>query len=119
MLQKRDRHGAVRCECEVTEDGIRYQGTVYRSLSAAAVAAAKDLGLNAKTMNGFTFWGLVKPARPTADPLTALERAWERYAAKVESALEGTKATGEGRDPVLTALQRHARVLRNLRDEVA
>jgi hypothetical protein len=35
LLQKRDRHGAVRCECTVEDGGIRYAGKVYRSLSAA------------------------------------------------------------------------------------
>jgi uncharacterized membrane protein len=45
LLQKRDRHGAVRCECTVEADGIRYAGKIYKSLSAAAMAAAKDLGL--------------------------------------------------------------------------
>ena len=49
VLEKRDRHGAVRCECTVEEGGIRYAGKVYRSLSSAAMAAAKDLGLNNKT----------------------------------------------------------------------
>ncbi len=42
LLQKRDRHGAVRCECTVEEGGIRHAGHFYRSLSAAAMAAAKD-----------------------------------------------------------------------------
>ena len=72
MLQKRDRHGAVRCECTVEDGGIRYAGKVYRSLSAAAMAAAKDLGLTNKTQNGFTFWGLSKPPRRPSDPLVAL-----------------------------------------------
>gem|GEM_PF-2678366 len=49
VLQKRDRHGAVRCECTIEESGIRYAGKVYRSLSSAAMAAAKDLALNNKT----------------------------------------------------------------------
>src|SRR5690606_28454387 len=34
LIQKRDRHGAVRCECTVEEGGIRYEGSLYRSLSA-------------------------------------------------------------------------------------
>lgn len=119
VLQKRDRHGAVRCECEVAAEGIRYQGELYRSLSAAAVAAARDLGLASKAINGVTWWGLSKPARPAADPLAALERAWSTYASRVESVLKGAKATEEGREPVLSALQRHARVLKNLHDEVA
>jgi len=32
LLQKLDRHGAVRCECTVEEGGIRYGGQLYRSL---------------------------------------------------------------------------------------
>ncbi len=64
VLQKRDRHGAVRCECTVEEAGVRYAGNVYRSLSAAAMAAAKDLGLTNKTQNGFVFWGDHQAAAP-------------------------------------------------------
>lgn len=73
VLQKRDRHGAVRCECTVEEGGIRYADKVYRSLSSAAMAAAKNLGLTNKTQNGFTFWGLSKPPRRPSDPLVALD----------------------------------------------
>ena len=39
-LQKLDRQGEVRCECTVEEGGFRYGKTVFRSLSAAAAAAA-------------------------------------------------------------------------------
>lgn len=46
-----DRHGSVRCECTVEDGGVRYAGKVYRSLSAAAMAAAKDLGLTNRTQN--------------------------------------------------------------------
>ena len=60
-------------------------GKVYRSLSSAALAAAKDLGLNNKTQNGFTFWGLSKPPRRPSDPLVALDRAWERYHGNVDA----------------------------------
>src|SRR4051794_8463426 len=42
VIQKKDRYGIVRCECTVEEGGIRYAATLYRSLSAAAMAAAKD-----------------------------------------------------------------------------
>jgi hypothetical protein len=117
VLQKRDRKGTLRCECEVVEGGVRYGGTVYRSLSSAAVAAAKDLGLAAKAMNGFTFWGVSKPARPTADPLGGLERAWNKYQARLEAVLERAKA-GDHKEPALTTLERHTRVLQNLLQEV-
>ena len=49
---------------------------LYASISAAALAAAKNLGLKNKTQNGYIFWGLAKPA---GDPAAAVERAWERY----------------------------------------
>ena len=45
VLQKKDSHGAVRCECTSEDGGIRYADKVYRSLSSAAMVAAKDLGL--------------------------------------------------------------------------
>jgi hypothetical protein len=57
VLQKLDRHGTVRCECTIEEGGFRYAGELYRSLSAAAMAAAKDLGLANKTQNGWSYWG--------------------------------------------------------------
>jgi len=118
ILQKRDRQGTLRCECEIVEGGVRYGGTVYRSLSSAAVAAAKDLGLAAKAMNGFTFWGVTKPARSAANPLGGLERAWNRYQARLEAVLERARA-GEHKEPAISTLERHTRVLQNLREEVA
>ena len=42
LVQKNDRHGVVRCECKVEEGGIRYAGSVYRSNSSAALAAARS-----------------------------------------------------------------------------
>jgi len=102
-IEKRDRHGAVRCKCTVEEGGIRYAGKVYTSLSGAAMAAAKDLDLKNKTQNGYIFWGLIKPPRPASDPLVALERAWERYRDRVETLVkEGV--TEENRGKVAAAL---------------
>lgn len=118
LLQKRDRHGAVRCECTVEEGGIRYAGKVYRSLSSAAMAAAKDLGLNNKTQNGFTFWGLSKPPRRPSDPLEALERAWERYHGNV-TALVKDGVTDENRAKVLTTIKKHVQTIESLREKVA
>jgi hypothetical protein len=118
LLQKRDRHGAVRCECTVEADGIRYAGKVYKSLSAAAMAAAKDLGLTNKTQNGFVFWGLSKPPRPARDPLAAIERAWERYHGNVE-ALVKERVTDENRAAVLTTIKKHAHTIESLREKVA
>lgn len=118
LLQKRDRHGAVRCECTIESDGIRYAGKVYRSLSAAAMAAAKDLGLNNKTQNGFTFLGLSKPPRAPRDPLAALERAWERYHGNV-TALVKDGVTDENRSRVVSTIRKHAQVIEGLREKVA
>ncbi len=118
VLQKRDRHGAVRCECTVEAGGIRYVGNVYRSLSSAAMAAAKDLGLNNKTQNGFTFWGLSKPPRRSSDPLEALERAWERYHGNV-AALVKAGVTEENRSKVVATIRKHAQVIESLREKVA
>ena len=75
--QKRDRHGVVRWDCAVEKEGIRYGGTLYRSISSAALVAARDLGLKNKTQNGYVFWGLVKVGRPAGDRIDALEKAWE------------------------------------------
>jgi hypothetical protein len=77
VVQKRDRHGQVRCECTVEAEGIRYQKTLYHSLSAAAVAAAKDLGLVARSLNGYVFWGLKKPLG--ANPIERFDGLWKRY----------------------------------------
>lgn len=118
VLQKRDRHGAVRCECSVEEGGIRYAGKVYRSLSSAAMAAAKDLGLTNKTQNGFTFWGLSKPPRRPSDPLVALDHAWDRYHGTVE-ALVKEGVTDENRSKVVAAIRKHVQVIETLRDKVA
>ena len=88
VLRKVDRHGQVRCEATVAPDGIRYDGALYRSLSAAAMAAAKDLGV-AGAQNGFVFWSLVKPAPRVSDPLAALEGAWDRFHAKATGLISG------------------------------
>ena len=77
VIQKRDRHGKVRCECTVEANGYRYGKTMYASLSAAAMAAAKDLGLVAKSLNGFVFWGLKKPLG--ANPIERIDHLWKRY----------------------------------------
>jgi len=69
-------------------------------------------------MNGFTFWGVSKPSRAAADPLGGLERAWNKYQGRLEAALERAKA-GEHKEPALTTLERHTRILQNLKDEVA
>ncbi len=57
----------LRCECKVVEGGIEYKSVTCSSLSAAALAASKDLGLGAKTIDGWAWWDLktreVAPAK--------------------------------------------------------
>ena len=112
VLRKVDRHGNVRCECTIEEGGIRYNGTLYKSLSAAAIAATKDMGLKSKTMNGWSFWGLTKPARPLRDTLESLERAWERY--RQHAAAAAQTASTEERPRLQSALHQHASALLEL-----
>lgn len=118
LIQKRDRHGTVRCECTVEEGGIRYGGNLYRSLSAAAMAAAKDLGLTNKTQNGFTFWGLSKPLSRSSDPLGALDRAWERYHNNLAAVVKDG-VTDENRAKVAATIRTHAQAIGGLQEQVA
>ena len=64
-------------QATVMEDGqISYGGIAYKSLSAAAIVAAKAIGLKATTQDGWAFWGLKKtgdgtqrvPRAPKVDP---------------------------------------------------
>src|SRR5947209_2983652 len=87
VLHKLDRKGKTRCECTVEGEGYRYKNTMYGSLSGAAAAAAKDLGLTGKSFNGYVFWGLTKPGRATA--LDRLEHLWNRYSSAVVALLKG------------------------------
>ncbi len=118
MLQKKDRQGEVRCECTVEQDGIRYRDTLYRSLSAAAMAASKDMGLGGRAQNGFLFWGLVKQGPREKDPVAALEHAWERYRARAEGILQ-TGVTDENRANVLSTVKKHVDALEALRETAA
>lgn len=85
-IVKRDRYGASRCECTVEETGIRYDGVVYRSLSAAATAAAAHLGIKGN-VNGFVFWGLTKPGRTGRNPTEVVQALGARYRQRVEALL--------------------------------
>ena len=117
-ISKRDRHGAVRCECTIEEGGIRYAATLYPSISAAAMAAANDLGLKNKTQNGFTFWGLTKQPRAPSDPVEAVNSAWERFHGKA-SAILADGITDENRTKVAAALRRQVQGLERLCEQVA
>lgn len=116
VLVKKDRAGQQRCACEVTAEGIRYQGQVYRSLSAAALAAARDLGLTSKTVDGFAWWGLKRTPRGVAngrDPLKQFDRAWATFRERVNRLL-GDDVPEEERGRVLEALRDRARELASL-----
>lgn len=117
VIKKVDRHGTVRCQCTVVEDGIRYKGRVFGSLSGAAMAAAQDLGLKNKTQNGFTFWGLTKPSRKLDDPEAALRKASERYQKVAAVALSA--ATDKNRAQVRAVLETHENVVQGLLGEAA
>jgi hypothetical protein len=117
VIQKRDRHGAIRCECTVEEGGIRYAGTLYRSISSAALAAAKDLGLRNKSENGYVFWGLVKLHRPGTDPVAAFKGAWERYLERAE-ALVRIGITEESREEVAAEVGKHAAMIAKLEERI-
>jgi hypothetical protein len=105
VLKKLDRHGAVRCECKVSEAGIEYKGEVFKSLSGAACAAAKDLGINGQ-QNGFVFWGITRPEAKAKNPVQAIEKVWERYNARVK-AIAGAGLDAGTRKQVAELLEEH------------
>ena len=95
MIVKSDRHGQERVRCQIVEGGVLYAGTTYKSLSAAAVAAARDLGLATKTLNGWAWWGIAKPARATTTKKSAadaLAQLFDRYREKATAAIAGASA---------------------------
>jgi hypothetical protein len=87
-LVRRDRHGVVQCECTVGPNGILYNGRTYRSLSGAASAASKDLGMN-PVVNGFVFFHLAKPARGRVSDVERLQRIGKRYEEQLGAMLSG------------------------------
>ncbi|MBN1773594.1 MAG: DUF2924 domain-containing protein [Deltaproteobacteria bacterium] len=116
VIQKCARDGSVRCEVTVEADGIRYKGTLYRSLSAAALAAAKDLGIRGRAQNGYTFFGLSKPPRRVGDPLEVLGRAWERYRDRATAVVGAV--TDDNREQVRDVVEKHVEVIKDLRRKV-
>ncbi len=81
------------------------------------MAAAKDLGLRNRSQNGYSFWGLIKPVSRSADPMEALERAWQRYHAIVAALVQ--KVTDAQRGEALATLHTHAQAIKGLGDQVA
>jgi hypothetical protein len=88
---------------------FRYRGTLHRSLSGAASAAAEHLGIKGR-VNGFIFWGLVKTTRPNAgEYLRKLAHRYEEQAATL------LKQAGEGiKGEVPRDLEAHASRLTEL-----
>ncbi len=110
VIQKRDRKGELRCECKVVEGGIEYNRVTYKSLSSAALAASKDLGLGASTLDGWAWWGLktksssAGPRAPKANnAATALERAFAKYRDKAAAVVQS--AAGDDRTTILNTLK--------------
>lgn len=109
VVVKSDRHGKERVRCVIVAGGIEYAGKTYPSLTAAAMVAQRDLGLTSKTVNGWLFWALRKPAARTGtatrDPLAALNKAWANYLERARTAHQ--TATGATREQLNEALAHH------------
>jgi hypothetical protein len=106
VLKKFDRrHDAVRCECKVVEGGFEYKGEFFKSLSGAACAAAKDLGVNGQ-VNGWLWWGLIKQDAREKNPIQAIEKFWERYSARVK-AIAGAGLDAGTKKQVAELLEEH------------
>lgn len=108
-LLKHDRLGRVRCECEVTAQGFVYRSTTYRSLSAAAAAAAKDLGIST-AVNGYVFFSLAKPSRTAKDPVEDLAALGEKYAARASLLLKGASSSDSGAG-IRRTIEAHAKAV--------
>ena len=80
---------------------------MYRSLSAAAGAAAADLGIKG-AQNRYIFWGLSKPARAGEDPLARLQKSWDRYEACARTVI--ATAPAERKPDLFAAIERHRSV---------
>lgn len=93
ILRRVDRHGTVKAECTVEADGFTFAGEKFKTLSGAAMAAAKSLGLTSTTQNGFTFWQLdTAPSRSRSAhkplDLEALGKVWNRYLERASEMLK-------------------------------
>jgi hypothetical protein len=85
-------------EAKVTAEGIVYNGTTYKSPSGAARAACQDLKLS-DSVNGWSWWGIVKPA--PVDPIGTCEKAWARITATVATMDDATRTALYKRVPAL------------------
>jgi hypothetical protein len=107
IIKKLDRSGGVRAEVKVTETGFIYKGEEFRSLSGAAMAAAKDLGVKG-AVNGYLFFGLIRQQPRVTDPVEALQAAWTRYSERVK-AITGAEMEKPVLVKVLNALEHQAK----------
>ena len=103
-----------RARCTIVAGGIEYAGKVYPSISGAALAAAHDLGLKVKTLNGWDWWGLQERPRVVrakkdagGAALERLQRDWARYRDRLQSVQPLT-------EDVLAAAAEHLEELRRL-----
>ena len=103
IIDKRDRHGELRASCKVVAGGVDYKGTVHKSLSGAARAAAQDLGINGN-QNGYIFWGIVKPAHAT-DHLERLSKTFARIDSTWAAAIAASRADAETMAKLLAELK--------------
>ena len=108
-LKKVDRTGAVRCECTVETDGFRFDGKIYASISGAAAAAAKSIGLTGTSFNGYLFWCVAKPGG--RNPAHRLDGLWRRYTIAATALL---KADGEDNTANVDRVRQHLAQLKAL-----
>jgi len=119
LQNKNARTGETRAECRIVEGGVEYKGQLYKSLSAAAIAASRDLGNTTKQTSGPKFWGLVDKGEFTSrTPLVkaldfeALDAAWTRYRDRMAGALQS--ASDDDKAKLREALLAHAEAIFDL-----
>ena len=86
--------------------------TIHKSLSAAAIAASRDLGNTTKQTSGPKFWGLVEP-KPRAQAAKALdldkvESAWTKYRERAEALVKEAGTDDLARVRILLLAQAEA-----------
>jgi len=99
----------------VTEAGFIYNGTEFRSLSAAAMAAAKDQGTKG-AVNGWLYWGLIRAQPREIDPVAALQTAWDRFHERASRAFTAAKDDEAALGKLKTAVAGQVKKLEQLAD---
>lgn len=90
ILTKHTRSGQVAL-AGVGVNGIYYGEEKFNSISSAARAVAKSLGLYSEAIDGYIFFGLTKRPAKEANPQAKLNKAF----AKLEVAVAATVASGD------------------------